>query len=599
MQPYSLLKVTALLAMAAILGIAGPGAAELTPTDLHPADATLSDAYGINGAGQVAGICYYYVFDEEGNVADWYMRAVMWDSTGAVTVLDPEGLFGNTAARAIGDGGQVVGTIGDYGEAAFIWDSTNGMVDMGALYHDGVRDWDIYPAAVNANGWVIGTSNYDMPPYVAIGSWLYRNGAMEAVTDAEGNRVSAYAINDLGQVAGASGVATDGRHPAVLWERDDYGNTTVTNLTPGQSGRGVAINNSSEVLIEIQWDDLYIWRDGAKTRMMLTGSPEWVDGGWVYPRYYDGQVFGVGIDDSGRAYGYAVVSPDWTTVLWVWQDGVVTECAVPDGVSGLYNNNSGQMAGLTGGMAPFLWTAGDPEFQVLPGLGGGNVFVSGLNDNGDVVGRSDVIGDLFNPFHACVWRATSPNQAPALDVSAAPTTGVVGVPITFTATATDPDAGDTLTFSLVNAPTGASIDPATGVFTWTVSGAGAISFDVIVTDAAGATDTETVTINVSALAVSPQSIVRRGKTITLMVRFTNRSIAAAVTNATVTVVDLGGVSTTSRLPLSLGTLKAGGSKTCTLKFSGEAVPPGTATLSVQGACSQLGGFFTNETVAVP
>jgi hypothetical protein len=40
--------------------------------------------------------------------------------------------------------------------------------------------------------------------------------------------------------------------------------------------------------------------------------------------------------------------------------------------------------------------------------------------------------------------------------------------LTFTATATDADAGQTLTFSLINLiPTGAAIDPSTGVFTWT------------------------------------------------------------------------------------------------------------------------------------
>src|SRR3970040_460947 len=42
------------------------------------------------------------------------------------------------------------------------------------------------------------------------------------------------------------------------------------------------------------------------------------------------------------------------------------------------------------------------------------------------------------------------------------------VMLTFTATATDPDIGQTLTFSLgAGGPPGPSIDPLTGVFTWT------------------------------------------------------------------------------------------------------------------------------------
>ncbi len=55
----------------------------------------------------------------------------------------------------------------------------------------------------------------------------------------------------------------------------------------------------------------------------------------------------------------------------------------------------------------------------------------------------------------------------------------------FQATATDPDAGQTLTFSLVGAPATASINPSTGVFTWTPSetqGPGNFTFTVRVAD---------------------------------------------------------------------------------------------------------------------
>lgn len=70
---------------------------------------------------------------------------------------------------------------------------------------------------------------------------------------------------------------------------------------------------------------------------------------------------------------------------------------------------------------------------------------------------------------------------------------------TFTATASDPDVGQTLTFSLSGAPDGASIDPSTGVFSWTPiedQGPGVYTFDVIVSDGF-ATDSQTVTITVN------------------------------------------------------------------------------------------------------
>ncbi len=79
------------------------------------------------------------------------------------------------------------------------------------------------------------------------------------------------------------------------------------------------------------------------------------------------------------------------------------------------------------------------------------------------------------------------------DLNEAPVLAAIGnqtvdelVELTFTASATDEDLpGDTLTFSLSGAPAGASIDPVTGVFTWTpteAQGPGVYTFDVVVTD---------------------------------------------------------------------------------------------------------------------
>ena len=54
--------------------------------------------------------------------------------------------------------------------------------------------------------------------------------------------------------------------------------------------------------------------------------------------------------------------------------------------------------------------------------------------------------------------------------------------LTFAATATDADNGQTLTYSLINAPAGASINATTGAFTWTPLAAGSFTFKVRVTD---------------------------------------------------------------------------------------------------------------------
>jgi uncharacterized repeat protein (TIGR03803 family) len=54
--------------------------------------------------------------------------------------------------------------------------------------------------------------------------------------------------------------------------------------------------------------------------------------------------------------------------------------------------------------------------------------------------------------------------------------------LTFTATGTDGDKGQVLSYSLINAPAGASINATTGVFTWTPTTSGSYSLTVRVTD---------------------------------------------------------------------------------------------------------------------
>ena len=83
-----------------------------------------------------------------------------------------------------------------------------------------------------------------------------------------------------------------------------------------------------------------------------------------------------------------------------------------------------------------------------------------------------------------------------------------GLLLSFTATATDPDAGQTLTFSLgAGAPAGAAIT-AGGNFTWTpteVQGPGTFPVTVIVTDngSPNLNDSETIQVTVTEVNVAP------------------------------------------------------------------------------------------------
>nr|WP_262511747.1 malectin domain-containing carbohydrate-binding protein [Adhaeribacter pallidiroseus] len=83
---------------------------------------------------------------------------------------------------------------------------------------------------------------------------------------------------------------------------------------------------------------------------------------------------------------------------------------------------------------------------------------------------------------ATVTVTVSPvNDAPVL-ATISNKTVVLGSTVNFTATATDPDAGQTKTFSLVGAPAGARINATTGVFNWKPAAVGSTAFKIKVTD---------------------------------------------------------------------------------------------------------------------
>ncbi|MFJ5767284.1 putative Ig domain-containing protein, partial [Lysinibacillus sp. NPDC093210] len=97
------------------------------------------------------------------------------------------------------------------------------------------------------------------------------------------------------------------------------------------------------------------------------------------------------------------------------------------------------------------------------------------------------------------------NSAPVLQAIGNKTVDE-GSQLTFTATATDADLpANTLTYSLVGAPTGATINAMTGVFTWTpteAQGPGSYTFTVLVSDGM-LTDEESITVTVNEVNSAP------------------------------------------------------------------------------------------------
>lgn len=82
--------------------------------------------------------------------------------------------------------------------------------------------------------------------------------------------------------------------------------------------------------------------------------------------------------------------------------------------------------------------------------------------------------------------------------------------LSFTASASDPDASNTLNYSLSNAPAGASINSATGAFSWTpteAQGQGSYTFSVSVSDNGNPvlSDEEVITVTVNEVNAAPTS----------------------------------------------------------------------------------------------
>jgi photosystem II stability/assembly factor-like uncharacterized protein len=103
-------------------------------------------------------------------------------------------------------------------------------------------------------------------------------------------------------------------------------------------------------------------------------------------------------------------------------------------------------------------------------------------------------------------NVTAVNDAPVLTVPGAQIVNE-GQPLNFTITATDVDAGQTKTFSATGLPSGATLNPTTGAFSWTSSFAQAgtyiLNFTVTDNGTPPLNDSETVRITVNEVNTAP------------------------------------------------------------------------------------------------
>jgi hypothetical protein len=148
----------------------------------------------------------------------------------------------------------------------------------------------------------------------------------------------------------------------------------------------------------------------------------------------------------------------------------------------------------------------NPTNGVLGSVSGNQVTYT---PNGSFTGTDTFTYEVFDGVatsSTATVTVTVGNDAPSIN-SIANQTGDEGSPITFTATGNDPNS-DPLSYSLSgDVPSGATINPTTGEFSWTPSetqGPGTYTFSVVVSDGV-ASDSTTVTITVNESNSTPKA----------------------------------------------------------------------------------------------
>jgi len=157
------------------------------------------------------------------------------------------------------------------------------------------------------------------------------------------------------------------------------------------------------------------------------------------------------------------------------------------------------LKGSGGAPLTFVITT-NPKNGTLSGSGANRSYKGNLNYNGRDSFYFTSNAGCLNSAPAKVYIVINPvNDTPVL-ANIGNRIIKVNTLYNFTATATDVDAGQTKTFSLISAPLGAGINAGTGVFSWTPSVNGSYTFKVRVTDNGTPVlfDEEQITITVNS-----------------------------------------------------------------------------------------------------
>ena len=310
------------------------------------------------------------------------VHAFVWDSTNGMTDI---GTLGGdfSYALSINDSGIVAGysyLSDNITTHPFLWTATGGMVDIAAGLPRGTSSQASF---INARGVVAGTSmvgGAGQVPAVRIG----RTWTLLASLHMD-RRNYGFGINKLEQVTGQQYADNDNVH-AIFWDLRAGTNVFLPTYPGGANDVGNAINDHSHVT---GTGDLPTGGYAALIWFSTTATPILIGNLGT-----DGYTAGAGINNHDEVVGFN--SPTLAGFYWNATLGIVPLQSLGGTVSAAFGiNDSGMIAGFSSTVAgvnhAVLWN----HYTDLPlDLGtffpGGNSYARGINRLGQVVGYADV-----------------------------------------------------------------------------------------------------------------------------------------------------------------------------------------------------------------